>query len=62
VFVTCESERFWRYMQLAIPLVCSTGEKPRASGESFKVRMISNPTESAIIPGAHSPHFLRMKF
>jgi hypothetical protein len=49
-------------MQLAIPLVCSTGEKPRASGESFKVRMISNPTESAIIPGAHSPHFLRMKF
>ena len=47
--------------KLAIPSRCSTGEKPRASGESFNVNMMSNPTDSAIIPGAHSPHFLSMK-
>ena len=47
--------------KLAIPSRCSTGVNPRASGESFNVNMMSNPTDSAIIPGAHSPHFLGMK-
>ena len=47
--------------KLAIPSRCSTGEKPRASGESFNVKMMSNPTDSAIIPGAHSPHFSARK-
>ena len=40
-----------------IPVVSSTGEKPLASGESFNVNMIRDPTKRAMIPGAHKPHF-----
>ena len=41
------------------PVICSTGENPLASGESFNVNMISDPTKRAMIPGAHKPHFSR---
>ena len=51
------SHRFFGRNFLSGIIVSSTGEKPLASGESFNVNMIRDPTKRAMIPGAHKPHF-----